>query len=127
MAGRTGCRALVTMVAALLGAILLSGSDQPVTAHSSYPHWQVLPAPPLAPRTHALGVPAGHRCSCSVVSGPDARARTTARRTTSRPASGTAYACPSRSPTVTEPSRPRVSSSCGITVRRGRRPGGGTT
>ena len=61
MSRRTGCRALVTMAAALLGAIFLSGSDQPVTAHSSYPHWQVLPAPPLAPRTHALGVPAGHR------------------------------------------------------------------
>jgi len=61
MSRRAGCRALVTMVAALLGAIFLSGSDQPVTAHSSYPHWQVLPAPPLAPRTHALGVPVGHR------------------------------------------------------------------
>src|SRR3954470_1320766 len=75
MSRRTGCRALVTMAAALLGAIFLSGSDQPVTAHSSYPHWQVLPAPPLAPRTHALGVPAGHRVLVlgGLRSGPDAR------------------------------------------------------
>jgi hypothetical protein len=58
--GRTAFRALATLVAALLGAVLLSGSGQPVTAHS-YPRWQPLPAPPLTPRTHALGVAAGPR------------------------------------------------------------------
>jgi hypothetical protein len=60
MGRRTLCRALVVALAAALGAVLLSGSDQPVTANS-YPHWQELPAPPLAARTHALGVPVGHR------------------------------------------------------------------
>ena len=53
-------RALATLAAAVVGAVLLSGSDQPVTAHS-YPRWQALPSPPLTPRTHALGVPAPHR------------------------------------------------------------------
>src|SRR5689334_20999307 len=57
---RMQCRALVVLAGAVVGAVRLSGSDQPVTAHS-YPHWQELPAPPLTPRTHALGVHAGHR------------------------------------------------------------------
>ena len=60
MGRRAACRALVTIVAAVIGAVLLSGSDQPVTAQS-YPRWQALPAPPLTPRVHALGVPARHR------------------------------------------------------------------
>jgi hypothetical protein len=60
MSGRMGCRALLTLVGALVGAVLLSGSDQPVTAHA-YPRWQELPAPPLTARTHALGVRVGHQ------------------------------------------------------------------
>ena len=60
MGRRAACRTLVTIVAAVVGAVLLSGSDQPVTAQS-YPRWQALPSPPLTPRTHALGVPAPHR------------------------------------------------------------------
>lgn len=60
MGRRAGYRAGATALASLVGVVLLSGSDQPVTAHS-YPHWQALPPPPLAPRTHALGVAAGHR------------------------------------------------------------------
>ena len=60
MGRRTTYRALAVACAAVVGAVLLSGSDQPVTARS-YPHWQELPPPPLAPRIHALGVPAGHR------------------------------------------------------------------
>ena len=60
MGRRAACRALVTIVAAVLGVVLLSGSDQPVTAQS-YPRWQALPSPPLTSRTHALGVPAPHR------------------------------------------------------------------
>jgi hypothetical protein len=60
MGRRTTYRALAVALAAVVGAVLLSGSGQPVTARS-YPHWQELPAPPVAPRTHALGVPAGHR------------------------------------------------------------------
>jgi hypothetical protein len=59
-AWKTLCRALAVTLAAAVGVVLLSGSDQPVTAQS-YPHWQELPTPPLAPRTHALGVPVGHR------------------------------------------------------------------
>jgi hypothetical protein len=59
MSGRMGFRALVTLVGALVGAVLLSGSDQPVTAHA-YPRWQEVPAPPLTARTHALGVHVGH-------------------------------------------------------------------
>jgi hypothetical protein len=50
--------ALLVVTAA--GVAVLSGSGQPVTAHA-YPHRQELPAPPITPRTHALGVHAGHR------------------------------------------------------------------
>jgi hypothetical protein len=60
MGRRTTYRALAVALAAVVGAVLLSGSGQPVTARS-YPHWQALPAPPLTPRIHALGVPAGQR------------------------------------------------------------------
>lgn len=48
------------LVGAVAGAVLLSGSDQPVTAHP-YPPWQELPPPPMTPRAHALGVQVGHR------------------------------------------------------------------
>jgi hypothetical protein len=48
------------LVATTVGVVVLSGSGQPVTAQS-YPHWQQLPAPPMAPRTHALGIRAGHQ------------------------------------------------------------------
>ena len=51
---------LALAVATTIGVVLLSGSDQPVTAHP-LPHWQELPAPPLTPRAHALGVYARHR------------------------------------------------------------------
>ena len=54
------CAPLAVLAATSLGIVLLSGSDQPVTAHG-YSHWQELAAPPLTPRTHALGIPAGHR------------------------------------------------------------------
>jgi hypothetical protein len=47
------------LVATMVGVVVLSGSGQPVTAQS-YPHWQELPSPPMAPRTHALGIRAGH-------------------------------------------------------------------
>jgi hypothetical protein len=60
MGRRAGYRAGAVVLASIVGAALLSGSDQPVTANS-YPHWQALPSPPLAARTHALGVAAGHR------------------------------------------------------------------
>ncbi len=60
MGRRTLYRSLAVVLAAVLGAVLLSGSDQPVTARS-YAHWQELPTPPLAARTHALGVAAHHR------------------------------------------------------------------
>lgn len=53
-------RVLVTLLGAVVGAVLMSGSDQPVTAHS-YPRWQELAAPPLAPRADALGVRVGQR------------------------------------------------------------------
>src|SRR5215510_10635182 len=53
-------RALVVLAGALVGVVLLSGSDQPVTAQS-YPHWQELTRPPITPRVHALGVHVGHR------------------------------------------------------------------
>lgn len=59
--GRRGIyRTLTVALAAGLGAVLLSGSDQPVTARS-YDHWQALPRPPLTARTHALGVAVRHR------------------------------------------------------------------
>jgi hypothetical protein len=60
MSHRTCCRTLAVLSGALVGVVLMSGSDQPVTAHS-YSHWQQLSAPPLTPRTHALGVRVGHR------------------------------------------------------------------
>ncbi len=60
MGRRALSRVLATLLAALVGAVLLSGSDQPVTAHP-YPHWQRLSAPPLTPRTRALGLRVGHR------------------------------------------------------------------
>ena len=60
MAARWLGRALTTVACAVAGAVLLSGSDQPVTAHP-YPHWQQLAAPPISPRTHALGVHVRHR------------------------------------------------------------------
>jgi hypothetical protein len=60
MGRRTLYRAPSVVLAAVLGAVLLSGSDQPVTARS-YAHWQELPTPPLSARTHALGVAAHHR------------------------------------------------------------------
>ncbi len=53
-------RGLVTLLGAVVGAVLMSGSDQPVTAHP-YPRWQELAAPPLSPRSDALGVRLGHR------------------------------------------------------------------
>lgn len=65
---------LALAIATTLGVVLLSGSDQPVTAHP-YPHWQELPAPPLTPRTHALGVYAGHRILVLGGDGPVAPAR----------------------------------------------------
>ncbi len=52
--------ALTVLVGAITGMVLLSGSDQPVTAGTS-PHWQSLAAPALSPRSHALGVPIAHR------------------------------------------------------------------
>lgn len=59
--GRRGLvRALATLAAAATGAVLLSGSGQPVTAHP-YPHWQELTPPPFAPRVHALAVHVGPR------------------------------------------------------------------
>jgi hypothetical protein len=48
------------LAGAVTGAVLLSGSDQPVTAHD-YPRWQEIASPPLSPRTHALAVHAGDR------------------------------------------------------------------
>jgi hypothetical protein len=73
---RRGCyRTLAVVLAAGVGAVLLSGSDQPVTARS-YDHWQALPAPPLTARTHALGVAVSHRV---LVLGGHHAARTTLR------------------------------------------------
>ena len=60
MSRRMAGRAVATLVAAVLGAVLLSGSDQPVTAHA-YARWQEVAAPPFSPRTHALGVRVGSR------------------------------------------------------------------
>jgi|1186.fasta_scaffold96410_2 hypothetical protein len=59
-APRVTSRALATLLGAVVGVVLLSGSDQPVTAHP-YPRWQALAAPPLSPRTDALGVRIGQR------------------------------------------------------------------
>jgi hypothetical protein len=53
-------RTLAPLLGAIVGVVLFSGSDQPVTAHP-YPPWQQLAAPPLSVRTHALGVRVGHR------------------------------------------------------------------
>jgi len=44
----------------VVGAVLLSGTGQPVTARP-YPHWQRLADPPLSPRTGSLAVRVGHR------------------------------------------------------------------
>ncbi len=60
MGRRAVTRAVVTLLAALLGAALLSGSDQPVTARS-LSHWQELTRPPMSPRTHSLGVHVRHQ------------------------------------------------------------------
>lgn len=60
MGRRAMTRAGATLLAALLGAALLSGSDQPVTAQS-LSHWQELARPPLTPRTHSLGVHVRHQ------------------------------------------------------------------
>jgi hypothetical protein len=60
MGRRVIYRTFAVALAAVLGAVLLSGSDQPVTARS-YRHWQQLPPPPLSARVDALGVAAGHR------------------------------------------------------------------
>ena len=60
MSPRTLMRVTATLLAAVIGAVLLSGSDQPVTAHA-YPHWQEIASPPLSPRVHALGVQVRHR------------------------------------------------------------------
>jgi hypothetical protein len=53
-------RVLAILLGAAVGAVLLSGSDQPVTAHP-FARWQQLATPPLSPRTDALGVRVGHR------------------------------------------------------------------
>lgn len=45
---------------ALAGAVLLSGSDQPVTAHVS-PRWLELPSPPLSPYGERVAARIGHR------------------------------------------------------------------
>lgn len=57
---RTLARATAISVVAIAGMVQLSGTGQPVTAqpHSS---WQTIAAPPLSPRTDALGVRVGHR------------------------------------------------------------------
>jgi hypothetical protein len=60
MRGRLVSRALATLAASAVGAVLLSGSGSPVTAHP-YPRWQRLPPPPFSPRVHALGVHVGPR------------------------------------------------------------------
>ena len=60
MIRRMAGRGIATLAAAAVGAVLLSGSDQPVTAHA-YPRWQEVAAPPFSPRTHALGVQVGPR------------------------------------------------------------------
>lgn len=60
MGGRAMSRALVTLVAAVAGAVWLSGSGQPVTARP-FSRWQELAPPPLSPRTHALGLHVGPR------------------------------------------------------------------
>ena len=59
-ARRALARAVTVSVVATAGMVLLSGTGQPVTAqpHSS---WQAIAAPPLSPRTAALGVRVGHR------------------------------------------------------------------
>jgi hypothetical protein len=59
MRRQTLARALATLVGAAAGAVLMSGSGQPVTARP-YPSWQRLPDPPLSERTHSLGVHARH-------------------------------------------------------------------
>ena len=62
---------LVTLLGAVVGVALMSGSDQPVTAHA-YPRWQQLAAPPLvAARRRARGPAWATGCSCSVASASD--------------------------------------------------------
>jgi hypothetical protein len=51
---------LTVLVGAITGMVLLSGSDQPVTART-HAHWQELAAPPLTARTQALGATVGPR------------------------------------------------------------------
>ena len=60
MRSRVWPRAGAVLVAAVVGAALLSGSDQPVTAHP-YPRWQQVASPPFVPRIHPLGAHVGHR------------------------------------------------------------------
>lgn len=57
-ARRIAARMLAVVLGAVVGAALLSGSDDPVTAHS-YPRWQEVAPPPLSPRGDALGVRVG--------------------------------------------------------------------
>jgi Kelch motif len=59
MGSRLLSRVMVICLVAVAGAVLMSGSGQPVTAQA-YPHWQRLADPPLSPRAHALGVSIGH-------------------------------------------------------------------
>ncbi len=66
-------RVVVTLLGAVLGVVLMSGSDQPVTAHA-YPRWQELAAPPLAPRADALGLRVGRRVLVLGGVGVDGRA-----------------------------------------------------
>jgi len=60
MGSRVWPRAGAVLVAAVVGAALLSGSDQPVTAHP-FPRWQQVASPPFASRTHPLGVHVGRQ------------------------------------------------------------------
>jgi hypothetical protein len=60
MRGRLLTRALATVVSVFFGVALLSGTGQPVGAHT-YPRWQELAAPPFAPQMRSLAVQAGSR------------------------------------------------------------------
>ena len=68
MSRRTTSRVLSVVLVAVLGAVWLSGSDEPVTAHP-YPHWQELTAPPLSPRIHAAGIRVGDDVLISAAEG----------------------------------------------------------
>ncbi|HET7431912.1 MAG TPA: hypothetical protein VFJ89_10440 [Nocardioides sp.] len=59
-APRVATRTLAVALGALVGAVLLSGSDEPVTAHP-FPPWQEIAPPPLPARADALGVRVGPR------------------------------------------------------------------